>query len=138
LKQSRSFLGMVMIIAVSGCLNASQTARKAPHSKMPCYLGRLEKKGMCGQRVICILSADKKGLNYASTWTDSMANKHYANVFTVANNCDFPDSIQEGKTFHFSLHPKGTADCTVCLAYTAVPTQQMMIRVDCPTIMAGH
>jgi hypothetical protein len=96
-----------------------------------CYKARLEKKGMCGQRVVTILEDEKSGLSYAQSWVDGSTGVIYVNVFSVKNGCDFPAGIKEGDTFSFINVSGGKINCGQCEAYTPVPAEEMFIKVQC-------
>lgn len=96
-----------------------------------CFQGKLVKKGICGQRVIQLLSEPVELITMARNWTDSMSGKKYENVFAVANPCDFPATIKEGETFTFSITTNPGRDCITCYAYTPVPKQMNNIVSGC-------
>lgn len=97
-----------------------------------CFQGRLEKRGICGQLVVRIMSVNKDGLRYEAGWTDSSTGLVYENVFAVSNSCEFPASIQEGDLFNFyRVSSPGILTCVVCQAFTPVPGEHMGIRLGC-------
>jgi len=109
-------------------------AKFAASSDTPCTLeGRLVKKGICGQYVVQYLSGDTSGLSKSKQWTDPSKGKVYYDVFTVANPCDFKETIQEGAIFSFSLSRATSKNCTLCEAYTPVPYTKNKINLDCIT-----
>lgn len=96
-----------------------------------CFTGRLVKKGICGQRVVEIVSENRATLSFAPEWTDPGSGKVYRNVFTVGNLCDFPGNIEEGVTFQFSIHARPSWNCLVCQAWTATPDEKNNIDFGC-------
>ena len=97
-----------------------------------CFSGILVKKGICGQRVIKIISQTKEGVAYAPQWNNESSCKTYENVFTVENSCAFPASINEGDELSFRLTSDKANDCVQCLALTPVPNEKNSIIVaDC-------
>ncbi|HZH38578.1 MAG TPA: hypothetical protein VEX17_00750 [Bacillales bacterium] len=107
------------------------TTDKGEETNKQCYLGKLEIKGMCGQYVVRIISKNKNKMNVAPTWKDPNSGKVYKNVFTVANHCSFPSSIQQGQTFNFTITNDTKNDCMTCQAFTPVPDQSIAIQVGC-------
>ncbi len=98
-----------------------------------CLMGKLVKRGICGQYVIELQSADAQGVEIAKSWNDPSSATSYKNVFTVANPCDFPSAIKQGETFTFTLADKGVNTCSLCEAYTPTPSARNLISVNCKT-----
>ena len=98
-----------------------------------CLKGVLVKKGICGQRVVKVLSEDKNGIRLASSWKDESSGKTFTDVFAVENSCSFPSSISEGGEFTFKLSSVKDNGCVTCQAYTPVPAEKNSILVsnDC-------
>ena len=126
----------LLIISFSlntGCeKNAIQSDSKSLENGH-CLKGILVKKGICGQRVIKIISPNKEGVAYASQWKDEFSGKIYENVFTVENLCAFPATINEGDELSFRLTSDKANDCVQCKAYTPVPNEKnsIIVNVDC-------
>jgi hypothetical protein len=95
-----------------------------------CMKGILVKKGICGQRVIKIVSQNKDGVAYATQWKDESSGKTYENVFAVDNRCAFPAALNEGDELSFKLTSNKTNDCVLCAAYTPVPKEKNSIIVN--------
>ena len=95
-----------------------------------CMKGILVKKGICGQRVIKVTSANKDGVAYATQWKDESTGKTYENVFAVDNECAFPATINEGDELSFKLTSNKTNDCVLCAAFTPVPKEKNSIIVN--------
>ncbi|MCW3088405.1 MAG: hypothetical protein JWQ78_1791 [Sediminibacterium sp.] len=119
-------LGLMILFCFQMCVTRPQGVVKT------CFSGKLVKRGICGQRVIQVLSDAKKGLEYARTWTDSLSGRQYTNVFTVSNACDFPASVKDGDTLSFALTAVPPSICVTCYAYTPVPVEKNRIVVGCP------
>lgn len=96
-----------------------------------CFKGKLVKRGICGQRVIQLISEPTESIVMARNWTDSMSGKKYENVFTVANPCDFPAALKEGEDFTFSITTTPGSGCITCYAYTSVPKESNNIVSGC-------
>ena len=119
----------LLVIAVSALFFACATRPQT--DTMVCFTGKLVKRGICGQRVIQLISDPQGGIGFAQNWTDSLAHRSYENVFTVGNPCLFPATINEGETFSFSLTNAPDSNCIRCMAFTAVPEQKNNIVVGC-------
>jgi hypothetical protein len=115
----------MFVLVVSACSPRIQKMSST------CFVGKLVKKGICGQRVIRLISAPVELVVIESKWTDSLSHKKYIDVFTVANPCDFPASIKEGETFTFSITGTPGSGCIQCFAYTPVPKAKNNITIGC-------
>lgn len=100
----------------------------------PCYKGRLEIKGICGNYTIKVLEGDVAGVQ--PSWTDENTGKSYTHVFRPANPCALPDTLKEGDSFFFVLDTAAASDCNVCMAYYPAPEKKLSIRVQ-PENCAG-
>lgn len=112
-------------------LSAACSPRPQSDASATCFKGRLVKRGICGQRVVQLLSAPADAVVMAREWTDSLSGKKYENVFTVGNLCNFSASIAEGEVFDFSITTEQPANCVTCYAYTPVPREKNNIAVGC-------
>ena len=126
MKMARLFIIIMSFYAFQMCTTRSQT-----NALGACFTGKLVKSGICGQKVVQLLSERVEGIALAEKWTDSLSNKEYENVFTVGNACDFPVSIKEGDEFSFALTVIPPSDCIQCYAYTPVPAQKNHIITGC-------
>jgi len=93
------------------------------------FLGKLVKKGICGQRVIQVVSNVNGAFVINSKWKDTSSGKEYEDVFAVENRCDFPSAIKEGDTFTFQIAKAKITNCALCEAYTEEPPQKNAIIV---------
>lgn len=116
---------LVVLVLVMACSPKPQNALTS------CFKGKLVKRGICGQRVIQLLSEPAEEISMARNWTDSMSGKKYENVFTVANPCDFPAAIKEGEDFTFSITTTPGSGCITCYAYTTTPRENNNIVSGC-------
>lgn len=116
---------IVALVLVMAC------SPKPQNTLISCFKGKLVKRGICGQRVIQLLSEPTVEIVMARDWTDSMSGKKYENVFTVANPCDFPAAIKEGEEFRFSITTTPGSGCITCYAYTTVPKESNNIVSGC-------
>jgi hypothetical protein len=119
---------LLICITLALFMGCSPKPQNMPTS---CFKGRLVKRGICGQRVIQLMSEPTESIVIARNWTDSMSGKKYQNVFTVANPCDFPAEIKEGEDFTFSLTTTPGSGCITCYAYTPVPKEGNNIVRGC-------
>ncbi|RYZ60755.1 MAG: hypothetical protein EOO14_06845 [Chitinophagaceae bacterium] len=93
-----------------------------------CYKGRLEVKALCSNYTIAILDGSIDTSLVEAAWTDESTGKQYQNVFALGSPCSFPDSIQQGQEFYFTLAEKDK-DCAVCMAYYPKPAKALSIKV---------
>jgi hypothetical protein len=126
MKTARLFIIILTLYFFQMCTTRPQT-----NAMGACFKGKLVKSGICGQKVIKLLSERAEGIVITEKWTDSLSNKEYENVFTVGNACDFPVSIKEGDEFSFRLTVIPPSDCIQCYAYTPVPAQKNYIKTGC-------
>ena len=116
---------ILLALSLQMCATRPQTKQRG------CFKGKLVKRGICGQRVIQLLSEPSAGIAFAVNWTDSLSGKQYAKVFSVGNTCDFPVSVKEGDEFSFTLTNIPAPDCIQCYAYTPVPAEKNNVAVGC-------
>ena len=93
-----------------------------------CYKGRLEVKALCSNYTIAVIEGNLDTSQIESSWTDESTGKRYQNVFALGSPCSFPDSIQQGQAFYFTLTPKDE-ECAVCMAYYPKPSKALSINV---------
>ena len=92
--------------------------------------GKLVLKGICMNYVIEVLDGDIDTDLIESEWTNETSNVVYNNVFALGSVCDFPEDIEEGDTFQFSVETNGTDQtCAVCEAYSPTPEKSLQIKV---------
>lgn len=99
-----------------------------------CYKGRLVIKALCSNYTIALEEEKLDTSQIVSSWTDESTGKTYQNVFALGNPCSFPDSIQEGQEFYFTLSEK-KEECAVCMAYYPKPAKALSIKIldkPCP------
>ena len=117
------FLSVVAALTISaadcGEKNKNNTA----------YKGRLEIKALCFNYTIRLLEGNIDTAQIAASWTDETTSKAYSNVFRLGNPCDFPDSLQQGDEFYFTIDSSATKPCTVCMAYYPTPPKAVAIKV---------
>lgn len=119
------------VLLVAACSPKPQADSPELNRSTTCFKGKLVKRGICGQRVIQLLSDPSSTVAMAKDWTDSLSNRQYQNVFTVANPCDFPAAIKEGEEFTFSITTNPGSNCITCYAYTPVPAEKNNIKTGC-------
>ena len=117
----------------TGCTKSDIENKMSRIEQGDCLKGVLVKKGICGQRIVKVLSQEKNGIKLASSWKDESSGKTFTDVFSVENICTFPSSISEGGEFTFKLSSVKENDCITCQAYTPVPAEKNSIVVssDC-------
>lgn len=115
------------IIAFSGFLlfgcNSSRKMGSGP------LKARLETKAMCMNYTFTLLEGSLDPSMVEASWTDESTKKTYTNAFGIANPCNFPDSIDAGEEFYFTVDSSGKRDCAVCMAYYPTPSRKLYLRV---------
>lgn len=96
------------------------------------YLGKLAVQGICMNYVITVQGEVpeewyKQGF-IAKTWFDPLEEITYNNAFRLGSICDFPNEIEEGDQFYFTLS-KEEQLCAQCLAYSPTPSESLSIKV---------
>ena len=96
------------------------------------YLGKLAVQGICMNYVITVQGVVpeewyEQGF-IAKTWFDPLEEITYNNAFRLGSICDFPNEIEEGDQFYFTLS-KEEQLCAQCLAYSPTPSESLSIKV---------
>jgi hypothetical protein len=94
-----------------------------------CYKGKLEVKGGCMNYTISILNGNIDTTKIVAGWTDESTGKTYKNVFGLGSRCTFPNRINEGDEFYFTLDSTTVQDCSVCMMYYPTPDKKLSIKV---------
>lgn len=129
---------MLKTILISGLAALMLTAQKNcsnKNLKEGCYKGRLEIKAICSNYTIKVLEGNMDTSKVAVNWTDENTSRSYTNVFALDNPCSFPDDLQQGDEFYFTIKEQKDTDCMVCKAYYPVPPKRLSISVSktpCP------
>jgi hypothetical protein len=126
-------------VLISSLLLTLITQQKDCNGKKPssttCFKGRLEIKAICNNYTIKVLDGNIDTSLVAARWTDENTGKQYTNVFALDSPCSFPEDIDEGEEFYFTVNPQRDKDCNVCMAYYPVPSKRLAIYVSktpCP------
>ena len=98
----------------------------------PVYLGKLAVQGICMNYVITIEEKVpeewyEQGF-VAKTWVNPWEETTYNNAFQLRSICDFPNEIEEGDLFYFTIS-KEEQLCAQCQAYSPTPTESLSIKV---------
>src|SRR5215216_4176999 len=107
----------ILISGLAGFMLSSQKNCSDKNLKEGCYKGRLEIKAICSNYTIKILEGSMDTAKIAATWIDENTSKKYTNVFALDNPCSFPDDLQQGDEFYFTIKTKKDSGCMVCQAY---------------------
>ena len=119
----------MLFFILSAFLLAS--AGKCGKAKNPadCYKGRLEKKGICMNYTISVIEGSIDTSMVENSWTDPNTGTRYARAFRLGSVCSFPQTINEGDEFYFTIDKNPEKDCAVCQAYYPTPSKTIFIRV---------
>ena len=119
------FLASFFLISAS----AKNCKKKNTEFREGCYKGRLEVKGGCMNYTIALLGGNFDASMVQASWTDENTGKTYKNVFALGSRCSFPNTINEGDEFYFSIDSTTVQNCAVCMMYYPVPAKHLSIKV---------
>ena len=94
-----------------------------------CYKGKLEIKANCMNYTISMQSKNFDSSLVVANWTDETTGKSYKNAFRLGSPCTFPDSLNEGDEFYFTIDSTSVQNCSVCIMYYPTPEKQLRIKV---------
>lgn len=117
----------VLFIAVTFLLIMAAPKSCSKKSVATCYKGKLEIKGICSNYTIRLTEGTIDSVQ--ASWTDENTGRAYANVFKLANPCAFPNNINEGDEFYFTIDTSKQEPCAVCKAYYPTPQKALTIKV---------
>ena len=124
---------ILLLVASLTLLTAKENCKRKKGnttiSASGCYKGRLEIKGGCMNYTIAITSPNFDTSLAMASWTDENTGKGYKNVFALGSRCTFPDSINAGNEFYFTIDNTSVQNCAVCLMYSPVPQKKLSIKV---------
>ena len=109
--------------------SADKCGKKEKSSGGTKLKAKLETKALCMNYTLRLLEGNVDTSLIVSSWTDESTGKQYNNVFGLGNPCDFPDSIQEGDEFYFTIDTARKKDCMVCMAFYPTPPRKLTIKV---------
>ncbi len=93
------------------------------------FKGRLEIKGICKNYTIAVLEDETDTSFVVPAWTDETTGKNYTNVFRLSSPCTFPENIEQGDEFYFTIDTTTPQNCAVCMAYYPTPPKGLSIKV---------
>jgi hypothetical protein len=117
---------LMLLVAKEDCKNKEGNANATISG---CYKGKLEVKGGCMNYTISITSPNVDTSLAMASWTDENTGKSYKNVFGLKSRCTFPDNINAGDEFYFTIDSTSVQNCAVCLMYYPVPSKKLSIKV---------
>jgi len=120
------FILPILILSIS----AKDGCKKKNNNTTGTYKARLEIKGICMNYTIKVLEENIDTSLVASQWTDETTGKSYANVFKLGSPCNFPENIQQGDEFTFTIDDSVKKDCAVCMAFYPTPPKSLSIKVQ--------
>ena len=63
-------------------------------------------------------------------WIHEFTKETYKDVFRLGSVCNFPEYLNEGDKFYFTINEYKTNDlCVVCLAYSPTPEKILYINI---------
>ena len=107
------------------------SAYECNKSKSGRLKGKLVIKEICSHYVVQVTSGSVDTSKVVSGWRDEKRQTTFDKVFTVANRCDFPSTMNEGDEFEFEFDPNPSPqNCAVCMAYYPIPTKSNAIKIQ--------
>ena len=115
----------ISIIILSFC-----SSYECNKSKSGAVKGKLVIKELCSHYVVQVIDGTVDSSKVVNGWKDDKRGT-FNNVFTVANRCDFPASLNEGDEFEFNFDPNPPPqNCAVCLAFYPTPSKSNAIKIQ--------
>jgi len=123
---------LLILLPLTQCDSIDPLLDEPTCEEGPIYLGTLAVQGICMNYVITVegeVPEDwyEKGF-VAKTWVDPWEETTYNNAFQLRSICDFPNEIEEGDQFYFTISQEEQL-CAQCLAYSPTPTESLSIKV---------
>ena len=88
-------------------------------------------KELCSHYVVQVIDGTVDSSRVVNNWKDEKRQATFNKVFSVANRCNFPSTLNEGDEFEFSFDPNPPAqNCAVCLAYYPIPDKINAIKIQ--------
>jgi len=119
---------LLLIIAVF-LTTASKKSCRQKELPAGCYKGKLEIKALCMNYTISIQSQNFDTSMVVANWADETTGKNYRNVFELGSKCTFPNSLNAGDEFYFTIDTTSVQQCMVCMAYYPTPAKKLSIKV---------
>lgn len=122
---------MKLLLLLPGLLVLTTSTSKCniKNDKVKTYKAKLETKALCMNYTLRLVEGNIDTSLINTSWTDESKAKTFTNAFGLANPCDFPDTINEGDEFYFTIDTAKTKDCAVCMAYYPTPPRKLSIKV---------
>jgi len=116
-------------VATVFCLNFCSENQILSYNLENLVRGKLVIKGICMNYVIEVLGNNIDENLIEKSWTNEFTKISYENVFGLGSICDFPDDIDEGDEFSFSILEEKDQICANCKAYSPTPKKKLFIEV---------
>ena len=116
-------------VATVFCLNFCSENQILSYNSENLVRGKLVIKGICMNYVIEVLGNNIDKNLIEKSWTNEFTKISYENVFGLGSICDFPDDIDEGDEFSFSILEEKDQICANCKAYSPTPKKKLFIEV---------
>ena len=116
-------------VATVFCINFCSENQILSYNSANLVRGKLVIKGICMNYVIEVLGNNIDKNLIEKSWTNEFTKISYENVFGLGSICDFPDDIDEGDEFSFSILEEKDQICANCKAYSPTPKKKLFIKV---------
>ena len=120
------------LLLIASLFTVISAAKKCNHKedfRPGCFKGKLEIKANCMNYTVSVIGGDLDSSLVVAKWTDDHSGKSYKDVFALGSRCNFPDSIQAGEEFYFTIDSTTKQNCSVCMMFYPVPPKQLSIKV---------
>lgn len=118
-----------LFLSIVGTLLLSSSECDKKKTNPEILKGRLEIKGICLNYTLKVLEGNVDTSLIDTKWTDENTTKEYTNVFGLQNPCSFPQNLNIGDEFSFSIDTALKNDCMKCEAYYPTPSRKLNIKV---------
>ncbi len=121
---------LLLLLGMLSLLTTSKTCKKKQANITPgCYRGKLMVKGGCMNYTIGMIGDNIDTARVAASWTDENTGRTFRNVFALGSRCTFPNTINEGDEFYFTIDSTTVQNCAVCMMYYPTPPRQLSIKI---------
>src|SRR3982751_2408452 len=121
---------LLVLLGALSLLATSKTCKKKQATATGgCYRGQLMVKGGCMNYTIGMIGDNIDTSRVSSSWTDENTGKTFRNVFALGSRCTFPNTINEGDEFYFTIDSTSVQNCAVCMMYYPTPPRHLSIKI---------
>ena len=120
---------MKQLILLSSIFLLCVSAQNCGKKKDKVYKGKLQVKALCMNYTLSVVEGNIDKDLVEASWTDENTKKSYPNAFALGDPCTFPNTINEGDEFYFTIDTATKGGCPVCMAFYPTPAKKLFIKV---------